>query len=153
MNKQGLLGFTLIEILVAITLLGILLSLGISNYIREAQKRQFYQELTSLTYTFDQARSTSVKTSTDQTVQISSSGNVVTLTYGTTTRRFTNLAFCVPSACGTTAQVTYKSPHGEMCWSSACTSSDAYVTFTRNTFSANLVFQGVFGYAAIRDLK
>ncbi|WP_034341648.1 pilus assembly FimT family protein [Deinococcus misasensis] len=154
-RRDGVAGFSLIEILMVLVVLGILMSLGISSYVRELQKRTFQQDVMAMLYPIEEARSTSVKTSRDQTVQLSASGNNIVLTWGSKTLRFNNLTMCVPSGagCATTTQFTYRSPHGEVCWGNPCVTMDQAIRFSRNNNSLQLVLQGVFGYASIRDLQ
>lgn len=148
-------GFTLIEILIVLALVGILATLGINSFIQELQKRSFQESVNGLLYQLEQARSASVKNSTDQTVVVAVSGNKVTLTHNGQTVQAENLSMCVPSGagCANTAQVTFLAPHGEMCWGNPCTSVDRRINFSRGENSATLVLQGVFGHASIRDLQ
>lgn len=148
-------GFTLIEILMILAIVATLLGLGLNSYVQEIQRRGLYEDIATLTYTLEQARSISVKTSTDQTVTVVSSGNQVNVTYNGITSKYQNLAFCDKTqvSCATTTELKFLSPTGEFCWSSGCLGIDARLDFTRNSHSATLVLQGVFGYATIRDLK
>lgn len=148
-------GFTLIEILIVLALVGILATLGFSSLARELQKRNFQESVNGLLYQLEQARSTSVKNSTDQTVVFAISGNKVTLTRNGQAFQVDNLNMCVPSGagCTNTAQLTFLAPHGEMCWGNPCTSVDRRINFSRGANSATLVLQGVFGHASIRDLQ
>ena len=169
-SRTGVLGLTLIEILVVLAVVGVLLSIAISGGYREYQKRNFQNDLASMGYFFEQARSVSVKTSTDQIVKLTASGSNVTLTITavngsvtagtastvvTSTTTFKNLAMCTSasSGCVTSVEARYKSPHGEMCWGTACSYEDASIPFVRNNNTAKIVLQGVFGYASIRDLQ
>lgn len=148
-------GFTLIEILMVLAVVGVLAALGINSFIRELQKRSFQESVNSLLYQVEEARAASVKNSTDQTVVFAVSGNKVTLTHNGQTVQAENLTMCVPSgnSCANTAQVTFRAPHGEMCWGNPCSNVDSRINFTRGIHSATLILQGVFGHASIRDLQ
>ncbi|GGJ27909.1 hypothetical protein [Deinococcus roseus] len=154
-NAQKIQGISLLEILLVMVLIGILVGVGVMNLVRENKKRSLQDDVSSMTYYFDLARSTSVKTSVDQTLSLANSGSNVVLTYGTRTITYQNMALCdsTGGTCTTTGQVTFKSPYGEMCWSSACTTKDVLFKFTRQTWSAKLILQGVFGYASIREIQ
>lgn len=109
-------GFTLIEILVVIAIVGILMSLGIVNYIRNVQAAEVRDAAALITSQLRQARAQAQKDSVDMKMSWNAAGQYgLAPASGTATLR--DLPKGVRLRCKTTCEgssVTFGAPFGEL---------------------------------------
>lgn len=115
-SRQSQSGFSLIEILIVITILGILMSLGVVNYIRSVRAAEVRDAAALVTSQLRQARAQAQKDSVDMKMSWNAAGQYG-LAPASDTATLRDLPKGVRLRCKTTCEgssVTFGAPFGEL---------------------------------------
>ena len=136
MNAMRTRGFSIIEMIIALTIMGIIAAIGSVSLLGARKNSSVREGVATVAAALRQARSETQRYNADTIFAIGSGGTSYTLTRSGTTRTF-NLptSTYLETAISTIPTVTYKAPYGEVAQTGAafcvslvavCTNSNAF---------------------------